>query len=76
MLTFFSGQCFALDLSTPYRPQYKSDFDRAIEQLPQEARKHPEYTPPNPHEGRIQIPGTDTSLGGGGNATGGEKSTY
>jgi hypothetical protein len=46
----------------PIKP--KSDFDRAMEQIAKDAKKDPPYTPPNPHEGRLQIPGTDYSVGG------------
>ena len=46
-------------------PTQKSDFDRAMEQAPERARQPPPYTPPDPHEGRIPVPGHDLSVGGG-----------
>lgn len=48
--------------STP-RPQ--SDFDRAVQDAPDRARQSPAYAPPDPHGGRLQIPDTDVSVGGG-----------
>ena len=57
----FGGQ---LDKYKPKPAAPKSEFDRAIERAPEEARKAPSYTPPNPHEGRYQIPKTDYSIGG------------
>lgn len=71
-----ASSCLAVSLSLmcaeaaafdPYASKpisQQSDFDRAMKNAASEARKDPVYTPPNPHEGRLQIPGKDYSVGG------------
>ena len=64
LLALSSNVCLADPKYVPQLNYNKSDLDRAMEQVQKDARKDPPYTPPNPHEGRIKIPGTDYSVGG------------
>jgi hypothetical protein len=55
--------CDDLDRYIPERPGPQTDFERAIEELPDRAREPEKYSPPDPHEGRLKVD-KDYSVGG------------
>ena len=70
--TLFLCGGVSADDTKKFKPQQnmtpKSDFERAMENPPKPAP----YTPPDPHAGRVKIPGTDVSVSGRPAAGGGE----